>query len=80
MAIFFWNITKSAHKLGFCPQTLFCDMLKLYLFAILKAFLKQISRHFWSKNSQSLRKSSPIIPISKIQVAVSVATEEAREV
>ena len=37
------------------------------------------SRHFLSKNSQSLRKSSPIIPLSKIQVAVSGATEEAKE-
>ena len=49
MTIFFRNITKTAHQLGFYPQTLVCDMLKLHLFAILKAFLKQIWGIFEAK-------------------------------
>ena len=75
---FFWNITKSTHQLGFCPQTLVCDMQVAPVYYIEGIFEANL-RHFWSKNSQSSGKSSPIIPLNKIQVVVSGATEEVKE-
>ena len=75
---FFLKYHKKCSSVRVLPPDPICDMLKLHLFANLKAILKQICGIFEAK-TRFLSKSSHIIPLSKIQVTVSGAIEEAKE-